>query len=72
MEDLMLHELQDIYYAEHQITKALSKLVEKATNRDLKQTLNSHLDETKKADRSPGSGFQEARPVAQGRGLPRD
>jgi ferritin-like metal-binding protein YciE len=48
MEDLMLHELQDIYYAEHQITKALPKLVEKATNRDLKQTINSHLDETKK------------------------
>jgi ferritin-like metal-binding protein YciE len=48
MEDLLLHELQDIYYAEHQITKALPKLAEKATNRDLKQALNSHLDETNK------------------------
>jgi ferritin-like metal-binding protein YciE len=48
MEDLMLHELQDIYYAEHQITKALPKLAEKATNRDLKQALKSHLDETNK------------------------
>ena len=47
MEDLMLHELQDIYYAENQITKALPKLVEKATNRDLKQALKSHLEETK-------------------------
>ena len=48
MEDLMLHELEDIYYAEHQITKALPKLVDKATNRDLKQALNGHLAETKK------------------------
>ena len=38
------HELQDIYYAEHQITKALPKLAEKATNRDLKQALKSHLE----------------------------
>ena len=47
MDDLMLHELQDIYYAENQITKALPKLVEKATNRGLKQALKSHLEETK-------------------------
>jgi ferritin-like metal-binding protein YciE len=48
MEDLLLHELQDIYYAEHQITKALPTLAEKATNRDLKQALKNHLEETKK------------------------
>jgi ferritin-like metal-binding protein YciE len=48
MEDLMIHELRDIYYAENQITKALPKLAEKATNRDLKQALKSHLEETKK------------------------
>jgi ferritin-like metal-binding protein YciE len=48
MEDLMLHELEDIYYAESQITKALPKLVDKATNRDLKQALTAHLAETRK------------------------
>lgn len=48
MDDLMLHELQDIYYAENQIIKALPKLVDKATNRDLKQALTNHLGETKK------------------------
>jgi ferritin-like metal-binding protein YciE len=48
MDDLMLHELQDIYYAENQIIKALPKLIDKATNRDLKQALTSHLGETKK------------------------
>jgi ferritin-like metal-binding protein YciE len=48
MEDLMMHELKDIYYAENQITKALPKLADKATNRDLKQALKSHLEETRK------------------------
>jgi ferritin-like metal-binding protein YciE len=48
MEDLMLHELQDIYYAENQIIKALPKLTEKATNRELKTALTSHLAETRK------------------------
>jgi hypothetical protein len=38
MEDLLLHELQDIYYAEQQITKALPKLMEKATNRAISST----------------------------------
>jgi ferritin-like metal-binding protein YciE len=35
MDDLLLHGLQDIYYAENQIVKALPKLIGKATNRDL-------------------------------------
>jgi ferritin-like metal-binding protein YciE len=48
MEDLLLHGLQDIYYAEQQITKALPKMIENATNRDLAQGLKSHLEETNK------------------------
>jgi ferritin-like metal-binding protein YciE len=48
MEDLFLHNLQDIYYAEQQITKALPKMIEKATNRDLASGLKAHLDETNK------------------------
>jgi ferritin-like metal-binding protein YciE len=48
MEDLLLHGLQDIYYAEQQITKALPKMIEKATNRDLAQGLKNHLEETNK------------------------
>jgi ferritin-like metal-binding protein YciE len=48
MEDLFLHTLKDIYYAENQITKALPKMIEKATNRDLTAGLKSHLEETKK------------------------
>src|ERR1700761_3375900 len=48
MEDLFLHQLQDIYYAEQQITKALPKMIEKATNRDLVTGFKTHLEETYK------------------------
>ena len=48
MEDLLLHGLQDIYYAEQQIVKSLPKMIEKATNRDLVTALKGHLEETNK------------------------
>jgi len=47
MDDLFLHGLQDMYYAERQITKALPKMIDLATNRDLSNGLSSHLEETK-------------------------
>ena len=46
LNDLFVHQLQDIYYAEQQIVKALPKMIEKATNARLKQGLQSHLRET--------------------------
>ena len=46
MDDLFLHTLQDIFYAENQIVKALPKLIEKATNRELTSGLSKHLRET--------------------------
>ena len=48
MDDLLLHGLQDTYYAEQQITKALPKMIDKATNRDLSNGLKNHLEETKR------------------------
>src|ERR1700748_2175079 len=48
MDDLLLHGLKDIYYAENQIVKSLPKLIELATNRDLTKGLMEHLEETKK------------------------
>jgi ferritin-like metal-binding protein YciE len=48
MDDLFLHVVQDIYYAEQQIQKALPDMVAKATNRELTTALKSHLEETKK------------------------
>jgi ferritin-like metal-binding protein YciE len=46
MDDLFMHTLQDIYYAEHQITKALPKMIEKATDPQLRQAFQTHLSET--------------------------
>jgi len=45
-DDLFVHTLQDIYYAENQITKALPKMIEKATDSQLKQGFETHLRET--------------------------
>jgi ferritin-like metal-binding protein YciE len=48
MDDLFLHVLQDVYYAEKQILKALPDMIEKATNRELSAAFKSHLGETEK------------------------
>ena len=45
-DDLFLHQLQDVYYAENQITKALPKMIDKATAPDLKAGFELHLKET--------------------------
>lgn len=46
LDDLFVHQLQDIYYAEQQITKALPKMISKATDPQLKQGFETHLRET--------------------------
>jgi ferritin-like metal-binding protein YciE len=47
MDDLFVHALRDIYYAENQILKSLPEMVEKAANPKLKQGFQTHLNETK-------------------------
>jgi hypothetical protein len=47
MDDLFVHQLQDIYYAEKQLVKALPKMADKATDPMLRQGFLTHLDETK-------------------------
>jgi ferritin-like metal-binding protein YciE len=47
MENLFTHTLQDIYYAEKQILKALPDMAQKASNPQLKSAFKSHLEETK-------------------------
>ena len=47
MNDLFVHTLRDIYYAEQQIVKALPEMIEKASNPQLKTAFKSHLEETK-------------------------
>jgi len=47
MNDLFLHQLKDIYFAENQILKALPKMSEKASSPDLSDAFDSHLEETR-------------------------
>ena len=47
LDDLFVHTLKDIYYAEQQITKALPKMSKKVTDPQLKQAFETHLQETK-------------------------
>ena len=47
LDDLFVHTIKDMYYAEHQITKALPTMIEKAQNPKLKEGFTHHLQETK-------------------------
>jgi ferritin-like metal-binding protein YciE len=47
MDNLFTHTLQDIYYAEKQILKALPEMEQKASNPQLKSAFKSHLEETR-------------------------
>jgi ferritin-like metal-binding protein YciE len=47
LDDLFVHTLRDIYYAENQIVKSLPGMISKATDRNLKQGFEAHLGETK-------------------------
>jgi ferritin-like metal-binding protein YciE len=47
MQDLFVHTLRDVYYAEKQILNALPEMIGKTTDASLKQAFQSHLGETK-------------------------
>lgn len=70
MEDLFRHGLQDIYYAENSIVKALPEMVEKATNRDLAKGLRDHLEETKAQVGRLEQVFKKLGQQPQGTGCP--
>jgi ferritin-like metal-binding protein YciE len=46
MDDLFVHTLRDIYYAEKQILKNLPKMIDKATSAELKKGFEKHMAET--------------------------
>ena len=47
MDDLFVHTLRDIYYAERQILQVLPDMAEKASDPQLKQAFQTHLAETR-------------------------
>jgi ferritin-like metal-binding protein YciE len=46
MDDLFHAVLQDVYYAEKQLTKSLAKMSKKASNPKLQQAFQNHIKET--------------------------
>jgi ferritin-like metal-binding protein YciE len=46
LEDLFMHALKDIYYAENQIVKSLPQMIEAASDAELRKGLKHHLAET--------------------------
>ena len=65
LQDLFLHLLKDMYYAEKQILKALPRMAKKADSNDLRMAFEHHLRETE-GQVAPWSGFLSAtrRPLA--------
>jgi len=47
LEDLLHHELKDLFSAENQLVKALPKMAKAATNAKLKAGFTEHLEQTK-------------------------
>jgi ferritin-like metal-binding protein YciE len=46
MDDLLLHELKDLYSAEKQLIKALPKMAKAASSQELAELIQAHLQET--------------------------
>ena len=47
LDDLFVHTLQDVLYAEQKITKALPKMIAKVSDPQLQNAFRTHLEETK-------------------------
>jgi ferritin-like metal-binding protein YciE len=69
-DELFVHTLQDIYYAEHQILKALPDMVEKASDAELKKGFRTHLKQTKGQIKRLDRVFKLIKSVPQGTKCP--
>ena len=69
-DELFVHTLQDIYYAEHQIVKALPDMVAKASDAELKRGFRTHLKQTKGQIKRLDRVFKMIKSVPQGTKCP--
>ncbi len=67
LNDLMLAFMQDVYYAERQILKALPKMAKAAQNEELKQALMHHREETQGQVERLQKAFEAMGKRAQGK-----
>ena len=72
VDDLFLHTLQDIYYAEHQIEKALPDMIGKASDAELKKRLQRPPQADHGTDQAARPGLQEAQAEAERHQVPGD
>src|SRR5438270_7548606 len=61
LRSLLTEQLQDLYSAEEQITKALPKMIESTSDSGLKSALSEHLDVTREQMRRLDRIFDEIR-----------
>ena len=70
MEHLFVHTLQDIYYAERQIEKALPDMIAKASDAELKKGFQMHLRQTKGQIKRLEQAFKKMKRTPQGTKCP--
>ena len=63
-DELFVHTLQDIYYAEHQIKKSLPDMIEKASDPELKKKMQHFIDLTY----GPGYSFEIIQAKSEAKG----
>ena len=66
MNDLFLHTLQDIYYAENKIEKSLPDMIDKASDRELKKGFQTHLKQTRGHIKRLEQAFKKLKQEPQG------
>lgn len=69
-DELFVHTLQDIYYAEHQIRKSLPDMVAKASDPELKKGFKMHLKQTDGQIKRLDRVFKMIKSVPQGTKCP--
>lgn len=69
-EQLFVHELKDMYYAEQTLTKVLPTLAQEASDRELSKAFKHHLDETKDQIKNLEQVFKNLGKPAQGEKCP--
>jgi ferritin-like metal-binding protein YciE len=69
-EDLFVHELEDVYYAEKTLTSVLPKLAQEVSDEEFTEALQKHLDETKEHVANLEQVFQELGMPAKGEKCP--
>ena len=70
MNDLFVHGMNDIYYAERQIEKSLPDMVEKASDAELKKGFKAHLKQTKGQIKRLDQAFKKLKRLPQGEKCP--